>query len=186
MEHVPVWKRAWEKYWGDTVFVGAADEHADFCWYVGPVAYYPTKDYLELAQVIAGSDFYIDNQSPPFWAAEGLKKRLVLEACMSCQNCRFERRGFTYGVNEWCALPDLGAYGRREWIDRTIDLFRSRKLSSVVEIGGIRDVNNAESDKHSTLAWATAAKDVYSVDIDPTEERWKVHNLPASTCVSAG
>jgi hypothetical protein len=110
---VPVWKRMWERYRGETVFVGSPGEHADFCWYVGPVPHYPTKDYLELAQVIAGCDLFVGNQSSPFWVAEALKKQVVLEACLSCQNCHFERNGFTYGVNDSTRLPDLPQQGAR-------------------------------------------------------------------------
>ena len=104
---VATWKRAWEKYRWEIIFVGHPQEHADFCTYVGPVSYYPTQDYLHLASVIAGCELYMGNQSSPFWLAEGLKKRLVLEACLNPQNCHFERPNFTYGVNEWCNLPCL-------------------------------------------------------------------------------
>lgn len=100
-----VWKRAWEKYRYDTVFVGSYEEHRDFCTYVGPIARYQTRDYLELARVIEGCDLFVGNQSSPFWLAEGLKKSLILEVCLNCQNCHFERPGFIYGINEGTDLP---------------------------------------------------------------------------------
>lgn len=104
---VPVWKRACDLYRNEMVFVGHPDEHARFCTHLGPVPYYATADFLELARVIAGAVLYIGNQSAPFWVAEGLKKPLVLEACLHCQNCHWERPKFIYGVNEHSRLPAL-------------------------------------------------------------------------------
>ena len=41
---------------GRVVMVGSVEEHAQFCSRYGHVPYHPTRDFLELAQVIAGSN----------------------------------------------------------------------------------------------------------------------------------
>ena len=63
--------------------------------------------------------------------------------------------------------PGTARYGRRPWIDWTLDLFRERGGRVVVEIGGIRTRGNYDGDGYSTVAWAGAAAEVFSVDIDP-------------------
>ena len=89
------------------VFVGSPDEHFAFQQYAGPVSYHHTPDYLELAQVIAGADLFIGNQSSPFWVAEGLKAPTVLEVCLYCSNCHFDRDRVIYGRDRTVDLPDL-------------------------------------------------------------------------------
>ncbi|OWK45744.1 TylF/MycF/NovP-related O-methyltransferase [Fimbriiglobus ruber] len=104
---VPALKRAWRTYHLDAVFVGSSDEHRDFVLHVGPVAYYPTRDHLELAEVIAGADLYIGNQSGNWWLAEALKTPALLEVCLTSANCHFAREFGLYGVNEDTWIPGL-------------------------------------------------------------------------------
>lgn len=55
------------------LFVGTPEEHADYERDFGvKVQYYPTKDLLELAQVIAGGELYVANQSVGMAIAQGL------------------------------------------------------------------------------------------------------------------
>lgn len=64
---------------GQAVFMGTPAEHAAFVAAFGFVPYYPTKDLLELAFVIAGADLFVGNQSCPRAIAEGLKVPVVVE-----------------------------------------------------------------------------------------------------------
>lgn len=103
-----VWRNLIAEYRNEIVFVGLPHEHADFCTYIGPVAYYPTKDYLELAQVIAGACLFAGNQSSPFWVAEAYKQVVLLEASLQHRNCHFQRAGLIYGVNQYVDFPSRG------------------------------------------------------------------------------
>lgn len=101
------WTRVWAKYKDDAVFVGLPDEHEAFCREIGPVPHAVTKDFLELARIIAGADLFVGNQTAASAVAEGLKVNMILEVCRSCPNCAFERTG---RINAWgdnFELPDI-------------------------------------------------------------------------------
>jgi len=68
----------------DTVFVGKPEEYSEFPL---PVAHHRTRNSLELAQVIAGSRFFVGNQSCPFAIAEALKHPRFLEVSTEKPNC---------------------------------------------------------------------------------------------------
>ena len=101
------WQRVVEKYRGQAVFVGLAGEHAEFVIAFGAVPHFPTANHLELAQVIAGAELFIGNQSSPYAIAEALKMRTVLEVCLAYRNCTFNRSNGIYGLVEHTYLPDL-------------------------------------------------------------------------------
>lgn len=55
------------------LFVGTPEEHANYQQDFGiTVTYYPTRDLLELARVIAGGELYVANQSVGMAIAQGL------------------------------------------------------------------------------------------------------------------
>jgi hypothetical protein len=58
------------------------DEHADFCQNFGHVEYRPTENLLQVAQLIAGSQMFIGNQSSPYWCAQAMHHRRILEVCL--------------------------------------------------------------------------------------------------------
>ena len=101
------WKRVLENYGSKAYFVGLPSEHAAFCAEVGEVEHYPTRDFLEAAQLIAGSELYIGNQSANFALAEGLKANAVLEVCPGFANCSFQRPNLILGLDENVQLPRL-------------------------------------------------------------------------------
>lgn len=101
------WHYVWEKYKKDAVFVGTAEEHKVFCATCGVVPYYQTKDLYEAAQVIAGCDLFVGNQSCPYWLAEGMKKNLVLEVWPDGPNSLTDRSGAVMGWDENINLPEL-------------------------------------------------------------------------------
>ena len=63
------WGDAVALYAGRMAVVGSPEEHKEFCQRWGEVPYRPTRDYLELAQVIAGARLFIGNQSSPMAVA---------------------------------------------------------------------------------------------------------------------
>jgi hypothetical protein len=101
------WHFVWEKYRKQAAFVGTPDEHSVFCATCGKVPHIPTKDLNEAAQVIAGCDLFVGNQSVCFWLAEGMKKNLVLEVWPEGPNSTIVRPGATQGHDEKVQLPDL-------------------------------------------------------------------------------
>ncbi len=83
------WWDVLTRFAGRVIMVGLPEEHRDFCARYGPVPYHPTQDFLELAQVIAGSQLFIGNQSAPMAVALGLGTTLVQEVDPGTANCCF-------------------------------------------------------------------------------------------------
>lgn len=107
------WQRVYETYRAEAAFVGHPHEHADFCNAVGPVSYLHTADMLELAEVIAGCELFVGNQSAPFAVAEGLKVPTVLEIVPAPNNCHWERRGSVHGWAADVPLPEVAELPER-------------------------------------------------------------------------
>jgi len=83
------------------VFVGNKDEHEDFEKSTGfSVQYYAVQNFKELADVIAGADLFMGNQSAAFSIAMGLGKSSVLETIkikpLANNECYFPRPNCQY------------------------------------------------------------------------------------------
>ena len=105
--------------WGDVVrhygsrllFVGLPHEHQQFCDQFGQVDFMPTTNLLDVANIIAGSELFIGNQSCANAIALGLGHPLIQEVCLWIPDCIFKRDNATYvGFGE-CVLPDIGGSG---------------------------------------------------------------------------
>lgn len=93
------WQRIIDKYRSQCLLVGLPEERDDFVRLYGKVSFYQPKEYLELAQIIAGARLFIGNQSSPEAVCEGLKQNKILEVSPSpgvCDSCRFNRLGALY------------------------------------------------------------------------------------------
>lgn len=101
------WHKVYQKYGREAAVVGTPDEHRDFCAYLGPLPYVPTPTFLDLAEVIAGCELFVGNQSAPMAVALGLGKPLVQEVCLMMPNCFWERRNATYGYGPDVELTEL-------------------------------------------------------------------------------
>lgn len=102
------WREVCEKYRTDACFIGTVQEYGVFTKTVKAVIpYCPTKDLLEAAQVIAGAELFVGNQSACYALAEGMKKRVVLEVYPPMPNCLFFRDGATHGWSEFTELPTI-------------------------------------------------------------------------------
>jgi predicted O-methyltransferase YrrM len=78
------WAEIVRRIGDDAVFVGSRQEYADFEQafsgrVVNRIRYFPTPTIQDLAQVIAGCEMFIGNQSAPRAIAEALKKPVWLE-----------------------------------------------------------------------------------------------------------
>ena len=83
------------------IFVGNKDEHEDFENSTGfRVQYYPVQDFKQLADVIAGADLFMGNQSAAYSIAMGLGKASVLETIkikpLANNECYFPRDNCQY------------------------------------------------------------------------------------------
>jgi hypothetical protein len=62
------------------IFVGTEQEHQNFvAWTKCNIPYRPVKDFKELADLIAGADLFLGNQSMAYSIAVGLGKETMLE-----------------------------------------------------------------------------------------------------------
>lgn len=81
-------------YEEDILFSGTENEYIDFCNKWGlQIEYLKTKNFLELAQIIAVSKFMICNQSFHFHLAQAMKKPRILELSAEFPNT------FIHGAN---------------------------------------------------------------------------------------
>jgi len=90
-------------------FVGIEAEFNDMRAMIPHLEYLPVVDFLQMAEIIAGSYLFIGNQSFPFSVAEGLKVRRLLEVCHLCPNVIVEG-GDGY---DFCYQPQFEALVRR-------------------------------------------------------------------------
>jgi hypothetical protein len=73
-----------------TAFVGVEQEYNEMKEMIPNIEFLPVKDFLQMAGVIAGSKFFIGNQSFPFSVAEGLKVKRLLEVYYLAPNVSVE------------------------------------------------------------------------------------------------
>lgn len=83
------------------IFVGTEDEHENFVRLTGfKVSRYPVKNFKELADVIAGADLFMGNQSAAYSIAMGLGKSSILETIkikpLNNNECYFPRDNCQY------------------------------------------------------------------------------------------
>ena len=91
----------------DAMFVGFPEEHEAFVKEFGPIGLVRTRTLLDLAQVIAGCQIFVGNQSTPFALAEGLKKTVIQEVYLTDPNCIFERPGAQFVRDGEVNLPEV-------------------------------------------------------------------------------
>jgi 2-polyprenyl-3-methyl-5-hydroxy-6-metoxy-1,4-benzoquinol methylase len=101
------WTRIMERHAHHAVFVGLESEHEDFVKDWGHLPYLPTKNFLELARLIAGCRLYIGNQSLPYALCEGLKRDSLLEVWLEGPNCLFSRKNAIYGESAAVYIPKI-------------------------------------------------------------------------------
>jgi hypothetical protein len=83
------------------IFVGGVTEHTDFVASTGiQIPYRPVRDFLELANIVAGADLVMANQSFVYSIAIGLGKSTVLETIkikpLQMNECFFPRTNTQY------------------------------------------------------------------------------------------
>lgn len=101
------WKQIVQHYGDRLLFIGLKHEHAEFCSHWGMVEHRPVNDLLEMAQLIAGSELFIGNQSSPMTIAEGLKHHTIQETSTDPADCIYLRDNAQWVDNGACVLPDI-------------------------------------------------------------------------------
>lgn len=85
------------KHFGDkALFVGTDEEHEEFVRLFGTIQRQVAANCLEIAQLIAGSDFFVGNQSSACWIAMGLFKPLLQEMDLVVKNSVVPFEGAQY------------------------------------------------------------------------------------------
>ena len=99
------WRRIRQKH-PKAVFVGLENEHKEFEERYGPIRHVPTPDLLVLAQMIAGTELLITNQTAAFWIGAGLGVPMIQESYIHDLNSVVERDNIRYtrSVSEVNAL----------------------------------------------------------------------------------
>lgn len=99
------------KYRENIVFIGLESEWKDFIKLYQPKAlqvwFFKPENLLEAAEIIAGSELFIGNQSCCYAIAEGLKHNTVQETDIRCPDCIFTRANAQYVPGDTYSLPDL-------------------------------------------------------------------------------
>jgi hypothetical protein len=85
------WETVVEKFGRRASFVGLTREYLDFVSQHGSVFFRPTKNLLEMAELIADCRIFIGNQSVGYALAEAMKVDSVLEAYPDFLDCMFSR-----------------------------------------------------------------------------------------------
>jgi hypothetical protein len=83
------------------IFVGTTAEHEDFVRITGvDIPYHPVRDFLELANIVAGAELIMANQNFVYSLAMGLGKQAVLETIkikpLQNNECFFPRNNIQY------------------------------------------------------------------------------------------
>lgn len=95
------WRRLIAEHNRKSIFVGTSEEHRAFQISQGCVVeYVPTKNLLELAEIIAGASLFVGNQSCPFWIAVGLGVPLIQESWPQGPNSVIKRLNAKYCLHQ--------------------------------------------------------------------------------------
>lgn len=105
------WSKVVLHYRHRIMFVGSEHEWRDFIAECGYVDYRPTSNMLEVAQLIAGSELFIGNQSSPNAIAEGLKHRSIQETSLRVPDCIYHRANGQYVTTGAFHLPNVDGSG---------------------------------------------------------------------------
>jgi len=128
------WKEIVAHYGERLLFVGLQEEYDKFCAFFGRVEQRKVKNFLELAELIAGSELFIGNQSSPMAIAMGLGHNVIQEVCIEQPDCIYKRDNVVYYANGEMTLPDVGGSGTHFVKERRDD--HSKISRAIVPSGG--------------------------------------------------
>jgi hypothetical protein len=88
------WRQVMDKWGEGGLFLGLANEHAAFKRW--RLEHYPMRDFMDAAELIAGADRLVANQSCFGWIAMGMGTPLIQETHMTAHDSRLERDNCVY------------------------------------------------------------------------------------------
>lgn len=83
------WDKIVNHYKHHLLFIGLDYEWREFCGNYGYLDFQPTENMQQVAELIAGSELFIGNQSSAFAIAEGLKHPRIQETSLVFPDCIF-------------------------------------------------------------------------------------------------
>lgn len=98
------WNEVVKKYRHQLLFIGLPHEWQEFIGHHGYVEFRPTSNMLEVAQLIAGAEMFIGNQSCCNAVAEGLKQRMIQETSTIFPDCVWSRDNAQHVYDGTCIL----------------------------------------------------------------------------------
>jgi hypothetical protein len=127
------WMGVVDHYKHHLLFTGLEYEWKEFCGHFGYVDFLPTENMLQVAEIIAGSELFIGNQSSAFAIAEGLKHHRIQETDLTYPDCIFPQAEGLPSVQH-VATGDviLPAIGSRPEITLSRDMDRFRPIDRTV------------------------------------------------------
>lgn len=105
------WRQIVEHYGSRLIFVGLENEHTEFCLAFGRVVHLRTKTLMEVAQAIAGSGWFMGNQSSPHAIALALGVNIISEVSTEQPDCIYPRQNVSYVCDGEVTLPDIAGSG---------------------------------------------------------------------------
>lgn len=116
------WKALADKYGDRMVAVGVEDELHVLTTALGRnIPFRPTTSYLELAELIAGCELFIGNQSSPCAIALGLGVPTVQETCLRQPDCIFPGANAYYAWSSEVIIDDQLYGSKLQWhIDKDV------------------------------------------------------------------
>lgn len=105
------WKALAAKFGHKMVALGMRDEHHVICSALGmSIPLRETKSYLDMAQLLAGCDLFIGNQSSPCSIALGLGIPVVQETCVKHPDCIYPGANAYFGWSSEVVIDGV-SYG---------------------------------------------------------------------------
>jgi len=105
------WKEVVRHYRSRLSFIGLHHEWMEFMGHFGYVEFHPTRNMMDVARAIAGSELFIGNQSCCNAVAEGLKHNLIQESHLTYPDCIFTRANAHHSGDGECILPNVSGSG---------------------------------------------------------------------------
>ena len=136
--HQVEWDQIYREYARQAVFVGTSEEHYDFERAVGPINYYSSPTYLDLARVVSGADLVVANQTSIRWLAEGYKIPVLVEVDPAIDNTYWQRTAayYLYGRSDIPRMADISEIAIQSVIQRGRDrtLLTDSRLKHIAQI----------------------------------------------------
>jgi hypothetical protein len=131
------WGKVVDHYKHLLLFVGLHHEWREVCGHFGYMDYAPTSNMLEVAEIIAGSELFIGNQSCSNAIAEGLKHPRIQETDLTFPDCIFPTvDGYAKGQHVANGAVVLPAVGSRPSVTFAPEPFKAKPVEcSVVPPG---------------------------------------------------